>query len=270
MAGINIYRMAIIPNVYHQQMPSEFYDSKSQQSKIPGLVTSEAQLVYKTLQMPLSYVIDYFRKKYLYIDPSFDVMFGFENEFFNRAGPGYFTYLCHKNDLRIINEFIFPEVIRFLGKFEVPDYSKFSFSFNYRIRNVEGHYISLLQKTRFYAATRYGKPIAAAGYVVDISHYKEDSRIVHIVEQAENNVTHTYAPPLFKSTYYPDKFDSVLSNRELEILDGINKGLSSKEISVQYSLSINTINNHRKNMLRKTSSGNSSELIAYARRNGLL
>ncbi len=53
----------------------------------------------------------------------------------------------------------------------------------------------------------------------------------------------------------------VLSQREQEILSLIAKGMSSKQIAAKLEISENTVANHRKNMLTKTSTKSSAELI---------
>ncbi|QEC74380.1 helix-turn-helix transcriptional regulator [Arachidicoccus ginsenosidivorans] len=47
-------------------------------------------------------------------------------------------------------------------------------------------------------------------------------------------------------------------------------GLSSKQIAGNLHISENTIANHRKNMLRKTSTGNVAQLIAYACKSSII
>jgi len=61
-----------------------------------------------------------------------------------------------------------------------------------------------------------------------------------------------------------------LSLREHEILLGICGGRSTKEIASDQKLSVNTIEDYRKEMLHKTKTKNSAELVAYAHRNGLV
>jgi DNA-binding CsgD family transcriptional regulator len=56
----------------------------------------------------------------------------------------------------------------------------------------------------------------------------------------------------------------------MEILKYMATGQSSKQIADTLSISINTINNHRKSMLSKTNCNSSAELINYAVRHGLL
>lgn len=54
-----------------------------------------------------------------------------------------------------------------------------------------------------------------------------------------------------------------LTHRELEVIDLIKEGLSSKEIANQLKVSIKTIEVHRYNILRKLDLKNSSALVNY-------
>ena len=61
-----------------------------------------------------------------------------------------------------------------------------------------------------------------------------------------------------------------LTARELEVLELLSRGFSSKEISEQLYISSNTVEYHRKQLLRKTASRNAAELIGNAFRMRLL
>ncbi len=216
------------------------------------------------------YVIDYRHHKYLYIDPLFQKLLGYDKELLPDAGTSYFTGLWNRNDLKVFSENIFPETIHFLKQHSVCDYPVFSFSFNYRVNTKDGVGYTLLQRATYFSDPEDGNPLAAVGSIINITNYKTDSSIIHTVEKIDQNFSAVSDVRLFKSVYYPDKTDSVLSKRELEILAAIYKGMCSKQIAERFSVSINTVNNHRKNMLHKTNTNNASELIHYAMNNGLL
>lgn len=65
------------------------------------------------------------------------------------------------------------------------------------------------------------------------------------------------------------------TTRETEILLYIADGTSSKQIAGELSISIQTVKNHRKNMLKKTKAKNCAELVrmfmqkVYEEKNGL-
>ena len=64
--------------------------------------------------------------------------------------------------------------------------------------------------------------------------------------------------------------DTILSDREIEILKKISQGLLSKEISSLLGLSVHTVNTHRQRILAKLKANNSIEAVKYAVALGLL
>ncbi|WP_128548850.1 helix-turn-helix transcriptional regulator [Larkinella soli] len=62
-------------------------------------------------------------------------------------------------------------------------------------------------------------------------------------------------------SYIPAAADQELTLREEEIMHLIKDGFSSKEIADRLSISLNTVKNHRKNLLRKTQSRNMADLV---------
>ena len=56
----------------------------------------------------------------------------------------------------------------------------------------------------------------------------------------------------------------VLTARELEVLNLLSQGYSSKEISQKLFISPNTVEYHRKQLLRKSGAKNVAQLIGYA------
>lgn len=61
--------------------------------------------------------------------------------------------------------------------------------------------------------------------------------------------------------------NSDLSDREIEVLFHICKGLSNQEIAEQLFISKRTVDKHRENILLKTESKNTAELVVYAIKN---
>ena len=64
--------------------------------------------------------------------------------------------------------------------------------------------------------------------------------------------------------------NSNITQRELEVLDLLSRGLSSKEIAEKLFISPHTVEYHRRQMLKKTGSRNIAELIGNAYRLGIL
>ncbi|MEM6800175.1 MAG: response regulator transcription factor [Bacteroidota bacterium] len=86
-----------------------------------------------------------------------------------------------------------------------------------------------------------------------------------------------------RGTYFPPELASVLieslqnkkqgtkiSKRELEVINLIVDGLTTKEIAAKLFLSKHTVESHRQNILLKLGLKNSAELVKYALQNGLI
>ena len=68
-----------------------------------------------------------------------------------------------------------------------------------------------------------------------------------------------------------EKTESVeLSNREIDVLVALAKGMTNKEISDQLFISVHTVITHRKNIIRKTGIKSVSGLTVYALLNNLV
>lgn len=61
-----------------------------------------------------------------------------------------------------------------------------------------------------------------------------------------------------------------LSQREVEIVELISKGLTNSKIAEKLFLSVHTISTHRKNILKKLGVNKSSELVMYAIKTGII
>ena len=153
--------------------------------------------------------------------------------------------------------------MQFFKRDDIQDYRDYSFSFNYRIKTKNGAYLSMLQRSTFFVDDITASPLAAVGFITDITHFKEGTKIIFTIEITDRNFNTLSKIPLFKQTYFPDKISDTLSKREIQILQFMREGFNSREIAEKLFISVNTIHNHRKNMLAKTSAKNTAELLNY-------
>jgi len=130
----------------------------------------------------------------------------------------------------------------------------------------------MLQRCSYIPGPATAELVGIAGVVFDITHYKTEASIVHTIERVTTNKYGTVNELVFKKVHpvYEVEEKQFLSKRELEILRCVSEGLSSKQIAHKMRLSINTVNNHRRNMLAKIGCRTSSELIKYAIKHGLV
>lgn len=74
----------------------------------------------------------------------------------------------------------------------------------------------------------------------------------------------------FKPKKEPKIESANLSKREMQVLEEICKGLSNQEIADNLFISKRTVDKHRANLLSKTNSKNTANLIMYAIKNKLI
>lgn len=103
---------------------------------------------------------------------------------------------------------------------------------------------------------------------------------------SQNELTEAVSATLNNRKYYSNEImDVLIENRsnmksseeqarltptENEIVKLIAQGLTTREIAEKRNLSFHTVITHRKNIFRKLSINNTSELMMYAMRNGLI
>ena len=232
------------------------------------------RLGFKNLSMqsqaPIVYIVDYSQNKYLYIDPSAKTVLGFENDIMAEAGPGFYTSRMHPEDYKILSNNITPENLQFLKTQIHNDYATYSFTMNYRIKDNKEMYRKILQRHSYILLTESGLPLVSVGFIVDITHFKDNNNVVHTIEKIDNLDDGHTNELILKKTYHPEDAASILSRREKEIMIFISKGVSSKQIAEKLFISVHTVNNHRKNMLTKTNCKTTGELVQYANQLGAL
>ena len=77
----------------------------------------------------------------------------------------------------------------------------------------------------------------------------------------------------FKSMSKPDKMTGAalkLTERELDVLRLVAKGLSNRDVAQQLAISENTVKNHVRNMLEKLQLHSRMEAVMYAVREKLV
>lgn len=220
---------------------------------------------------PVVFLVDYASKKYIYVEDSCFDLLGFTASHFLETGLEEYLSRWHKADFHIMDTIVFPTNISFLKSLPVREGNDYLFSYNYRFLTAAGNYVTLLQRFS-YVTDLDGVALGVVGVVFDITHFKNDLSIVHTIEKVTTIKGEKLNELVFKKIYplTEEGKKPLLSNKEIDIVRLIARGYSSKQIAALTHLSINTVNNHRKNMLAKTTCSSSSELVSYALKNGFL
>mgnify|MGYP003885893851 CR=1 FL=1 len=159
---------------------------------------------------------------------------------------------------------IFPRYTKFLQFLEPGTSAEYVFSCNFRVAAEDGGKRNLLLRNIVVSMYPNRQPFRTYGSITDITAFSDSSGIIHTIERSAPRTGSESV--LLERCVYPAAApqDEVLTKREAEILRWICQGRSSQEIADNFHLSINTVNNHRRNILRKTDCRNSVELMRYA------
>jgi two-component system, NarL family, nitrate/nitrite response regulator NarL len=148
-----------------------------------------------------------------------------------------------------------------------------------------GHIRSVLPDLKIivYSMGRFGKDIAdimnsgADWFISNSMGYEALLEAIRSVKRGQRHLGHQLWD-LFKNSleYLAGLADTLIpkntifSQRELEVLDLIASGYSSKEISNTLYITSKTVETHRKNLMKKSKTKNTAELISFSYQNGLL
>lgn len=133
--------------------------------------------------------------------------------------------------------------------------------FQYRMLNAKGRYVNVISRQQVLEKDRNGKAWIIMG-IMDISPDQIPA------ERIRRTVVNRKTGEILVPARIPA--EKQLTNREKEILLLIRQGFLSKEIADKLSISIYTVNNHRKNILAKLNVDNVMEAINTARDLGII
>jgi len=112
----------------------------------------------------------------------------------------------------------------------------------------------------------------AKGFILKNSGIQEVENAIQQVMSGNNYFSQEILSGILNSISrkkQPDKA-GVLSEREVEVLYQICKGLSNQGIADLLNISKRTVDKHRENLLLKTDSKNTAGLVMYAIKNGIV
>lgn len=143
---------------------------------------------------------------------------------------------------------------------------KYKVRIDYRIRKKSGEYIRIMHQVVIIHTDGSGKILRNLVVFTDISQLKKNEKPVmsYIGMDGEPSYLNVDVKSYFKEE------SDLLSKREKEILYLLAEGKASKEIAELLYISKHTVDTHRKNLLRKTGSVSSIDLINKTIRDGLV
>ena len=217
-------------------------------------------------------------------------------DFFLAGESFYFTMNHHKMDFEFVSkeiktvlgyepdEFTIPFAIQiihpedrpyflrmgetlysFISQITFEKFLNYKMRYDIRYQKKDGSYCRVLYQTIIIEHDGLDRILRTFGTYTDITYLKEDG--VPALSFIGMNGMPSYINVPLENKDLPTEKDNI-TYRERQVLKLLAEGRLSKEIAVLLSISKETVDRHRKNMLHKKGLANTSELVSKAIRQG--
>ena len=192
------------------------------------------------------FIFDFEKTVPIWVNKYFETRMGYSEDDLMNITSDQFMSLFHPNSLKV-----------FINR--ISNYCSFpSFEKNrvYQLMTKDGKWINIMVSTSILKLAPDGKIKYLIGYGVEIigNELQKSLRDLNELGLKSANLL----------------LIEKLSKRELEVITNIANCLTDKEIAEKLRISEHTVISHRKNMLHKTHTKNTAELVHFAVRKGII
>src|SRR4030042_2913645 len=209
-------------------------------------------------------VLDLNRNNYILKSSKFKNMLGYTKpEDIENDDLELFHRILHPDDLPFVLE-TENDAFIFYKNLPISEKKDYKLVYDFRVRNTEGIYMRFIHQFVVLEQDSTGKSWLAL-IVTDLAEAKASN------DKPQRKMINIKTGKFHKFTEDDYSYsETSISKRETEVLSLIAQGLDSKNISERLFISINTVNNHRQNILNKTRSENTTQALLYAKRLGIV
>jgi len=199
----------------------------------------------------ITWILDVRTQKFSFVSHNVKEILGYDAHVFLEKGLAFFNQITHPDDvnilwLRVKRHWDFMEIL--------PPHQRKQQKLNnsYRILHPNGTYLKVLEQNSVLQLDDKDNITHIMGVCSDITHLQKKADPV-FARVSDVPPAASFIAPQIK-----------LSKRELEIVKLLAAGYKSKDIANNLFISFHTVNTHRQNIIEKTNTKNTSELIQYA------
>jgi len=188
---------------------------------------------------------------------------GLQASDFKEKGMRYFWSRIHPEDiepwLSVLNDLMHFTI----NELTPAERQQMSYTWNYRFKNAKEEYVNIIQNTTPLEFDKENKPI------IGLAHYTVLNHNIKMDVCATGkllNENKEYETKYFNN-YSQKSLTDGISNRERDIIRLLVLNNSSKEIAKKLFISSNTVDTHRRNILKKLKISSTGELVALLKMN---
>ncbi len=202
-----------------------------------------------------------------YISKNMHACLGLNMEDLKEKGMRYFWSRMHPDDIEI-----WLQAMNHLMDFtlaEIPEEKRkrMSYTWNYRLKNAAGTYVNIIQNTTPLEFDTAMKPI------IGLAHYTVLNTDIKLTLPIMATAKLLNDEDVYETKYFNNFSQKLLSddvsNRERDIIRLLALDYSSKDIAEKLHISSNTVDTHRRNILKKLKISSTGELIGMLKTNTL-
>jgi PAS domain S-box-containing protein len=209
----------------------------------------------------LSWILDIRTQTFVLVSNNLENLLGYKASTFRKNGLAFLNDLMHPDEKKVIWRRT-TELWHSLQTLPVSQRQGYRFNRKYRLRRANGSYVCFLEQNSVLQTDFYGNVthlFSVLSDVTDLLKTESAGSSVPVAAKLNGNSASSFQAPAPK-----------LSKREKQIVRLVAEGYSSKIIADQLFISHHTVNTHRRNIIEKTHSRNTSGLVQFAFNNRII
>jgi PAS domain S-box-containing protein len=212
---------------------------------------------YQPVGNQFTYAMSYFSDELIYLSEGVEKLLGFGRE--QIKSVSFFYDLIHPDDAEMVKDLTIQAINAGSGKYRINPWEHV-FHITFRMQRSDGSYINVQRQTGMLTKNEDHVMLTSFGIFTDVTHLTNSEEVQALMS----------GPEIRNYRFEPEGDDTSpqFTRREKEIIEKLSAGLSSEEIAQDLFISVNTVNTHRRNILRKAGVKNSAGLMAYIFKNG--
>ncbi|QHT66275.1 PAS domain-containing protein [Rhodocytophaga rosea] len=208
----------------------------------------------------VAFLLDISSNTYVYLSSNIETMVGYTSTELQQIELTSNAALTHEEDSPYMLS-LTTQLFKHLKKLPLQKLGDYTLNREFRLIRKDGSSIGMLEQSKVIETGKKGEVLSIFGQLTDVSNLRKKQGPAAYISSTFNEEIIDFS--LKKS-------HSIFSNRELQVMELLSKGLSSKQIAGMLCISPYTVGKHRQKMLAKTQSKNSSELIHFAEHHQLV
>jgi len=247
-----------VKNAYKEIFKS--YENPSLEKHINKIKELDAYLPYSSTFFCVTNTQDL---NFEYISKNIKACLGLDKKTLESKGMRYFWSRIHPDDLELWLKAL-NELMNFtLNSTSIDDRKKMSYTWNYRLKNANGDYVNVIQNTTPLKFDSEDKPI------IGLAHYTVLSPKIKLQVCASAKLLneHDEYETIYFNNFSQKLLSEGISNRERDIIRLLVLNYTSKQIGDKLNISPNTVDTHRRNIIKKLNMSSTGELIGVLKMN---